>query len=117
MTVLGVDFDPHLVNKWRRQGLTTYYGDMEDPEFAAVLPLSQAKWVVSTIPGDSLSLSLLHSLKNHGFNGRIALTSHTAKELNLFEAEGADLVLLPFRDAASEAARMLAHGPYYVDGA
>ena len=30
--VLGVDFDPELVNFWRSQGILTFYGDAEDPE-------------------------------------------------------------------------------------
>ena len=108
LVVLGVDFDPVLVNYWRQQGLWTFYGDVEDPEFTAALPLSQAQWVVSTIPGRNIGLTLLHSLKHHSFKGGVALTCHTLQDVDLLQHEGADLVLLPFRDAAQEAARMLA---------
>lgn len=105
--VLGVDFDPELVNFWRSQGVMTFYGDAEDPEFPAVLPLKQVTWIISTLPGLDMGLKLLHHLKQHHYNGKIALTSHTLKTSILLEKAGADLVLLPFRDAAIEAARVL----------
>ncbi|MGF1601051.1 MAG: cation:proton antiporter [Thermosynechococcaceae cyanobacterium] len=38
-TVLGVDFDPEVVAAWNREGLRTLYGDADDPELAALLPL------------------------------------------------------------------------------
>ena len=108
LVVLGVDFDPELVKFWRKEGLLTFYGDAEDPELAAALPLRNARWVVSTLTGHRIGLTLLHALKHHNFSGRIALTSHTLREMEIFKCEGADLVLLPFRDAAKEAARTLA---------
>ena len=106
--VLGIDFDPELVRYWRREGVSTFYGDAEDSEFAATLPLREARWVVSTLPGERSGLALLHNLQQHHFPGRIALTSHTLREMEILKEAGADLVLLPFRDAAKEAARRLA---------
>lgn len=43
--VLGVDFDPQAVSDWRKKGHPAQYGDAEDPEFHATLPLHQARWV------------------------------------------------------------------------
>lgn len=105
--VLGVDFDPELVAFWRQQGLWTFYGDAADPEFAAMLPLEQPRWVVSTIPGRDLGLTLLQGLKQRGYEGQVALTSHQPRDRKALEAAGADLVLLPFSDAAQEAARII----------
>ena len=105
--VLGVDFDPEMVRLWRSQGIFTLYGDVEDPEFAKALPLNYAKWVVSTIPGKNHGLTLLHTLKHYQFPGCIALTSHSLAEMEVLEEDGADLILLPFRDAATEAAHTL----------
>ena len=107
LQVLGVDFNPELVREWRNQGLLAFYGDAEDPEFAATLPLNQAKWVISTLPGERIGLTLLHTLEYQKFPGKIALTSHTEREMEILKNAGSDLVLLPFRDAAYEAARML----------
>lgn len=108
LVVLGVDFDPEIVKLWRSRGILTFYGDAEDPEFAAVLPLNIARWVVSTIPGEHIGLTLLNALKHNNFSGRVALTSHTLRDMNILQQAGADVVLLPFRDAASEAARTIA---------
>jgi hypothetical protein len=107
VNVLGVDFDPELVNFWRSQGVMTFYGDAEDPEFPAVLPLKKVTWIISTLPGLDIGLKLLHHLKQHHYEGKIALTSHSLQTSHSLEKAGADLVLLPFRDAAIEAARLL----------
>lgn len=107
LRVLGVDFDPELVKFWRKEGTLALYGDAEDPEFATTLPLDRARWLVSTIPGKRLSLTLIHTLKHYHFQGRIVLTGHSDREKVFLQEAGADLVLLPFRDAAEEAARKL----------
>jgi Kef-type K+ transport system membrane component KefB len=108
LKVLGVDFNPELVRHWRSEGMLAFYGDAEDPEFAALLPLGEAKWVVSTLVGERVGLILLHTLQHYHYQGKVALTSHTIREMQVLAEAGADLVLLPFRDAAQEAARTLA---------
>ena len=105
--VLGVDFDPEVVSFWHKQGLPTLYGDAEDPELFHSIPLAHAKWVINTIRGQDQCLVLLHTLKQHNFKGRIALTAHTVKDKEALMNVGADLVLLPFRDAAREATDLL----------
>jgi len=105
--VLGVDFDPEVVSFWHRQELPTLYGDAEDPELFHSIPLSRAKWVINTIRGEDQCLVLLNTLKQHNFKGRIALTAHTVNDKDALMNVGADLVLLPFRDAAREAAYSL----------
>jgi len=106
-SVLGVDFDPERVRFWRQRGLATLYGDLEDAELFDGLPLACTRWVVSTIPGRDKSLVLLDVLKHHGFAGRVALTADTVQHRAFLLDAGADIVLLPFRDAATEAADML----------
>ena len=108
MVVVGVDFDPEIVKFWQKRGVITFYGDAENPEFTGMLPLDKTQWIVSTIPGQDLGLSLIHALKKHNFQGKIALTTHCKREMNILEEAGADLILLPFRDAAKEAAETLA---------
>ena len=106
-TVLGVDFDPEVVSYWNRRGLRTLYGDADDPELAALLPLQGTGWIVSTVPRCDVGLALLHTLQHHDYKGSIALTSHSQRDEDILLAAGANRVLLPFRDAAKEAARML----------
>jgi len=106
-TVLGVDFDPDVVAAWHRRGHAAQYGDAEDPELAACLPLTNARWVVCTAPRQETNLTVLRAVKEAGYVGSVALTAHHADDAEVLKAAGADLVLLPFVDAAKEAAELL----------
>jgi len=105
--VLGVDFDPQAIGTWHRHGRGAQYGDAEDPEIPATLPLGQAIWVVSAIPIRAVNLALLHALRTHGFRGKVALTAHGEADVATYQKHGADLVLRPFVAAAEQAAGVL----------
>jgi hypothetical protein len=107
-TVLGVDYDPERVRLWQGRGLTALYGDLEDAELYQALPLTNTQWVVCSIPGQDKGRVLLHALRHNGFAGQTALTADTAEHRESLLADGADVVLLPFRDAAAEAVDKLA---------
>jgi Kef-type K+ transport system membrane component KefB len=109
--VLGVDFDPYVVSQWKHHHHHAQYGDAEDPELAASLPLAEAQWVVCTSPTRETNLALFRGLRDFGYTGRTALTAHHAHDAEELRKLGADCVLLPFADAAKEAAdRLLASG-------
>lgn len=114
--VLGVDFSPAAVARWRLDGHEAVYGDGSDPEFLNSLPLGSARWVVSTVRDQSgvgradTSRVLIQALRDQGFTGRIAVTSDRADEAERLKAAGAHLVLEPFSDAADRAAELLASG-------
>ena len=103
MRVLGVDFDPAAVKRGDSRGISTQYGDAEDPELASTLPLSHASWVVSSVPDVSINVGLLRALEGHGYAGRFAAAAHSSDAAERLSAAGADLVLLPFSDAAERA--------------
>ncbi|MGF1601052.1 MAG: hypothetical protein ACFCU8_03370 [Thermosynechococcaceae cyanobacterium] len=63
---------------------------------------------MSTVPNCDVGLALLHTLEHHDYKGSVAVTSHSQRDEDILREAGADQVLLPFRDAAKEAARMLA---------
>jgi Kef-type K+ transport system membrane component KefB len=105
--VLGVDFDPAALRRARNMGLYTQYGDAEDPELTGTLPLHQAEWIVCTTPLLDVQISLLHALRSHGYTGNVALTAHSDRDAELLRTAGADLVLLPFVDAADQAVDLL----------
>ncbi|WP_241503771.1 cation:proton antiporter [Ferruginivarius sediminum] len=116
--VLGVDFNPFAVRRWRELGLDTEYGDATDPEFVAELPLARAEWVVSTVPIHPTGLShedtrttLIQLTRTAGFRGRIVVTSHNPKDTEDLIGAGADMVLEPFQDAADRAVDLLCGGP------
>ncbi len=115
--VLGVDFNPVAVRHARERGFDVVFGDATDPEFLAHLPLGQARWAVSAVPEhdtgvshDDPRRSLIRSLTDLKFGGRIAVAAHQEETADALEAGGADLVLMPFRDAASRAAALIQNG-------
>ena len=117
LRVLGVDFNPMTVRRVRELGVDVVFGDATDPELIAHLPLRQATWAVSAVPEhdtgvthDDPTRSLIVSLKDIGFEGRIAVAVHTEDIARRLANEGVDLVLLPFRDAASRAASLVLSG-------
>ena len=112
--VLGVDFDPVAVCYARQSGHDALFGDATDPEFLAYLPLDRADWVISTLPQhetgvthDDTRRSLLRGLRDLSFQGRVAVAAHSNDAAESMRVLGADLVLMPYRDAASEAATLV----------
>ncbi len=105
--LLAVDFDPAAVRLHEREGYRARYGDVEDPEFIATLPLDKVMWVVSTLRDRILNRALIQGLQQQGYRGKVAVSSSTVHEADGFRREGVDLVLVPYADAAKEAADKL----------
>lgn len=107
--ILGVDFDPGALDKWRKRGIPVLYGDTADPEMHEQLPLNKARWVISTVRSKEMNLTLIHNLRRAGYNGKVALTATNAKEAAEYEKAGAHLVFRPFRDATEQAVDALTY--------
>lgn len=105
--LMAVDFDPEVVRRHTSEGYMARYGDMADPEFIASLPLDRVQWVVSTLRGSAHSRTLLGFLKQQAYRGKVAVSASHRSEIETLEHEGADLVLVPYADAAKEAADRL----------
>jgi Kef-type K+ transport system membrane component KefB len=112
--VLGVDFNPQAVRRWRDLGLEADFGDASDPEFVAELPFRGAEWMVSTVPIHPTGLShedtrrtLIQLARSAGFTGQIAAASHSNGDSEALFGAGVDLVLEPFQDAADRAVELL----------
>jgi hypothetical protein len=103
LRVTGIDFDPAAVLHWRRQGRSAEYGDADDPELPERDGIRHATWLVCSVPVLETNLAVLRSFRAAGFTGRIALTAHNQHDADRCRRAGADLVLLPFRDAAVQA--------------
>jgi Kef-type K+ transport system membrane component KefB len=108
--VLGADFDPEALQRWRQAGYTGVYGDAADPEFPMTLPLAGVQWAVIATPPlpsglvhEDARLIVMKALRDAGFTGRIAVRSHDREDAARLAAGGADVVLSPFADAAMHA--------------
>jgi len=107
LSILGIDFDPQALRLAAAQGLPVQYGDSEDPEFTASLPLSSATVVVSTLPSLESNAAIRHGLESAGFQGHFIATAHDEAEVVKLEWLGAHRTLLPFLDAAERAAELI----------
>lgn len=105
--VLGVDFDPVILRQRSLEGLATMYGDIDDTEVFNTLPLGRVSWVISTLPSRVQGKMIIQQLRGGGYTGRIAVTVHQGHKQSDMLAAGADLVLLPFRDASKEAVDLM----------
>jgi voltage-gated potassium channel Kch len=123
--VLGIDFNPAVIQRWRELGFDAEYGDASDGEFIAGLPLGGVRWVVATVlphaigvTHDDPRFAIAQALRSAGFRGRIAVITHRAADADALRAAGADLVLEPFEDAADQAVDLIATGaaPVRVHG-
>jgi voltage-gated potassium channel Kch len=101
--VLVVDFDPRVVERARAAGHLARFGDAEDPELPASLPLDGVRWVVSTVRRPAVGLALLHALERHGYTGQVLLSAHDREDAETLLERGAHHVLQPYEAAAASA--------------
>lgn len=107
ISVLGIDFDPEVTRASMRRDIPVRFGDAEDPVLVETLPLTSARWVVSTISDFDLNLALIKALRHHGYKGNVAVTAHSAADAQRLKRAGVTRVMQPFEDAADFAAKTL----------
>lgn len=107
--IIGVDFDPIVLEKWRKKGVPVIYGDISNQELYEQLPLGNSQWIISTIRSHEINMSLLSNLKNKNYDIRVALTASSGHEAQAFERAGANIVFRPFSDASERAADTLTY--------
>jgi Kef-type K+ transport system membrane component KefB len=98
--VLGVDFNPRNVRAGGWQA-PVIYGDAEDPDLAAQLPLEETRWVISTLRKLEPNLQVISSVRRAGFDCRIAVAADDDAIAHALERAGADLVFRPLHEAAA----------------
>jgi len=109
-SILGIDFNPDEIRQWQQKGYDAKCGDACDQEFIDSLSLQGVKWVLAAMPQHDLGLThedprlvLIVTLKAAGFKGKVAVSAHHSKDISFLKLKGADLVFLPFHDAAERA--------------
>lgn len=109
VNTLGVDFDPEAVRMARHHGLNARFGDAEDAELPASLPLAKARWAVSTLHDTGINRALIAALREYGYTGQVAVTVHNEEDAKALKKAGAELIFHPYSDAAEYAADKLQH--------
>lgn len=122
--VAVIDFNPEVYRHWLKRDTLSFFGDISDVEFLSQLPLSEARWFVATLPRDALGRrfedprrQLFLNLRKYGFDGKIAVAVNNEKEAEALRKLGVDLILLPYCDAAEQAARLLTRPHQESNGA
>lgn len=105
--VIGVDSDPRAVERARLHGVPARFGDAEDAEFVHTLPLSQVRWIVTTVPHADAVAEVFSALRQAGYHGALAAAARLPEDEAAIERIGPDLVLRPYKDAADHAAGRL----------
>jgi Kef-type K+ transport system membrane component KefB/Trk K+ transport system NAD-binding subunit len=106
--ILGVDFDPQAVALWRSRGEKAVFGDAGDPDFAHVLPLSNASWVISSIRNTRIDSGIIRTLRHAGYKGYFACAAEESLEsLDETLRTQVDLIFDPFEDASVQAADLV----------
>ena len=108
-SLLVVDFDPNVVAKWQNEGVRAEYGDADDPELPAMLPLKNTRQIISTATNTDTNQRLLKFLKENKYEGKITIVAHSDEEEEYFKKEGAHNILRPFKNAAEVIIENLSH--------
>lgn len=102
-----VDFDPHMISKFKDQELLYLFGDISDIDIQEKAKISNAKLVVSTMPDLEDNTILLNTLKKENRRAKVimmAFDTHDAKELY---GLGADYVILPHLAGGRQIAKII----------
>jgi Kef-type K+ transport system membrane component KefB len=99
LAVLGVEFDPEVVDDMKRRGLEVRYGDSTAAEFLENLPLLDTRWVVSTLPDMASNRDLLRGLRELHFSGELAVVARDDDEGLELKRSRVPTVLYPMRNA------------------
>jgi Kef-type K+ transport system membrane component KefB len=93
--ILVVDFNLEVVEKLKKQGILSFFGDIEDPEIIEKANLDSAKMIISTVPDFESNSFLLSQIKNK--KPIIYITCEDTDEAKELYKRGADYVILPHR--------------------
>lgn len=105
-SVLAIDIDPEAVRQAKLTGMVARYGDAEDEEFIALLPLQNTKWVVGAMHDKYISQTLSQHLHDIGYNRKSAFTVHDKYNVEQITKHGAVLIMI-HEYAAEHAAQQL----------
>jgi Kef-type K+ transport system membrane component KefB len=98
--ILVVDFDPDVVSDWQKKGVTAEYGDAQDPQLPALLPIKNTGHIVSTATELDTNIRLLRFMQENKYEGKLIVVAHSDDEEEQLKKEGAHHVLRPFKEAA-----------------
>ena len=98
--LLVVDYDPQALRNIAGSNITTLYGDVSEPDFAASLPFHETDSVICAVPSPSTNLVLLQTLRRYDFDGGICLTAMDERTADMLSQDGDVTIIRPYSVAA-----------------
>jgi Kef-type K+ transport system membrane component KefB len=98
---LIMDFNPHLVNKLRDEGMNVIYGDIGDPEVLDSLQIEKTKLIISTAPSLGDNEILLSECKRRKTDAIIIVRAEDRVHGEALKTLGADYIMSPERVTGS----------------
>lgn len=105
--VVGLDYDPIVLEKFLNKGLRVVYGDAEDSELWNRLPLERLKGILLTMPEFEVRSKTVKQLLQRDFKGQIGTICYHSEEQLILEALGAHFVIHPFYEAGCQLAKQI----------
>lgn len=105
--VHALDFDPEVARSARQAGFHVYFGDANDADSLAEIPLGGIPWIVSTLPDIASNRVLLQGLAEKRFDGKIAVVARDEVMGEAMETMGSPKLLYPMRNAVDHAVTAL----------
>lgn len=90
-----VDFNPVIVEKLSRSGMTAIFGDATDPDVLALANMSEAKLIISTIKDFSDTQFFLKLVKSSGIKAPVLVDAESNEQAKELYKLGADYVIFP----------------------
>lgn len=89
-----IDYNPDIIKRLEREGVSTMYGDVSNVDFIEDLDLKQAKLIVSTIPDADTNFMILRMVRHVNNKATVILAAKDIEDALAFYAQGADYVIL-----------------------
>lgn len=102
-----IDINPTAIERLQRKGLPWKYGDAEDPEFLAELPMDSIRLVISTIPDFSVNHLLVKRIRRVNKRAIILVVGATITEARALYTAGTTFVIMPNYLGADYTSRLI----------
>lgn len=104
-----VDFDPTVVEKYKKHGEPIIYGDISEDEIKEIAVLHRARALISTIPDFNDNAHLIEYLKKENPKAVVVVTAENEWEAKELYALGARYVILPHFIGGLQIAEAIKH--------
>jgi len=93
--VIVVDFNPDVVARLDKNGVTSFFGDIADNEIQERVGINHAKLVISTVPDMEDNLLLIQGMNSFNKRAKIIVMAYDGNDAKTLYKAGADYVILP----------------------